>query len=121
MKTWVFFLFSYVRVCDNKGATGIDQKGKPMALRRVRIFVSGIVQGVCFRMYTEREARKLGLAGWVRNLPDGRVEILAEGESAVIDDLAAWSRKGPSMAKVTEIRVDEEEPLGDLGPFSTTY
>lgn len=92
-----------------------------MSLRRVRIFVSGRVQGVCFRMYTEQEARKLGLTGWVRNLTDGRVEILAEGEPGMIDDLVAWSRRGPVMAKVTDVCLDEEEPLGELGPFSTTY
>lgn len=85
------------------------------------MFISGRVQGVFFRLHTEREAQKLGLTGWVKNLPDGRVEILAEGESNRIDALAAWSRNGPPMAKVMELRLEEEGPLGDLDTFSTAY
>jgi acylphosphatase len=66
-------------------------------------FVSGRVQGVCFRMSTCQKAKILGLTGWVRNLEDGRVEVVASGEAPLIDDLRQWLSHGPEMAKVINV------------------
>jgi acylphosphatase len=73
-----------------------------------RFLVTGRVQGVGFRWFVERRARALGLAGWVRNLPDGSVEVAAAGDDAALDALRATLREGPSGARVMAVR---EEPL----------
>lgn len=70
-------------------------------------FVSGKVQGVWFRANTKQEADKLGLSGWVRNLEDGRVEVMVSGPRAKVDQLRAWLHQGPEQAKVTDVRVNE--------------
>jgi acylphosphatase len=85
---------------------------------RVHLLVSGIVQGVAFRAYTVDEARRLGLAGWVRNLPDGRVELEAEGERRAVEALAAWCRRGPPAAQVDDVAATWKAFAGDLGPFA---
>ncbi len=68
-----------------------------------RYRVSGHVQGVGFRAATLREATRLGLCGWVRNLPDGRVEVLAQGLDDQLQQLSAWLRHGPVGAKVAQV------------------
>ncbi|MGD0074029.1 MAG: acylphosphatase [Candidatus Binataceae bacterium] len=70
---------------------------------RMHILVSGRVQGVCFRGATIDEAQGLGLTGWVRNRPDGRVEIVAEGKRANLEMLEAWAHRGPRMARVDQV------------------
>ena len=87
-------------------------------LRRIRVTVSGRVQGVFFRAATQDKARSLGLAGWVRNLPDGRVELVAEGTDAAVSELLAWCRVGPRLARVDRCEVSEEQPSGDLVGFN---
>jgi acylphosphatase len=82
---------------------------------RVRVFVDGRVQGVGFRQSAAREAIGLGLQGWVRNLPDGRVEAVYEGTRAAVEDMIAWSRRGPGWAVVMDLTVREEEPQGERG------
>jgi len=77
----------------------------PTVGRRVR--VSGRVQGVFFRGWTRDEARQLGVAGWVRNCPDGSVEAHIEGEEAAVDQLIARMRSGPSGAEVDDLTVDD--------------
>jgi acylphosphatase len=86
---------------------------------RVHLLVSGLVQGVAFRAYTVEEARRLGLSGWVRNLPDGRVEAEAEGERAALEGLVRFCRRGPPAARVDGVEVEWGAPRGDLGPFAT--
>ena len=76
-----------------------------MGLKQVHVFVRGRVQGVYFRASTQREARRLGLTGWVRNRTDGGVEILAEGEEESLKDLIAWANRGPSAARVERVDV----------------
>ncbi len=71
--------------------------------KSINCFVSGRVQGVCFRMATCQQAKLLGLSGWVRNLDDGRVEVLACGEAPLLDELRKWLTHGPSMAKVLNL------------------
>jgi acylphosphatase len=84
---------------------------------RRRCFVSGRVQGVFFRACTAREANSLNVSGWVRNLPDGRVEALVEGEAAAVEALVRWLHRGSPLARVEGVEVREEEPRGDLCPF----
>jgi acylphosphatase len=67
---------------------------------RIEIRVRGRVQGVAFRWYTLQEARRLGLRGWVRNLPDGSVRIVAEGEREALEALLIWAEQGPPHASV---------------------
>lgn len=82
----------------------------------IHLLVSGIVQGVGYRAWTERTAHSLGLGGWVRNLHDGRVEIWAEGIPAALDELEARCRIGPRSAQVTSIERRDEAATG-LGHF----
>lgn len=89
-------------------------------LVRRRAVVDGRVQAVGFRWATEAEARRLGLAGFVRNLPDGSVEVEAEGQEAAVADLVAWLHSGPPSAVVRKVEVVEISPIGESG-FRTTY
>jgi acylphosphatase len=82
---------------------------------RCRVFVSGRVQGVWFRGTCARRATQAGVAGWARNLADGRVEAAFEGEREAVEELLAWCRTGPSGATVTGLEIIDEEPLGESG------
>jgi acylphosphatase len=83
------------------------------AVVRVRAVVSGRVQGVWYRESCRREAERLGVAGWVRNRPDGRVEIEAEGPRPAVDALLTWAGHGPPRAVVDRVAVDDRPPLGE--------
>jgi acylphosphatase len=80
---------------------------------RVRVFVSGLVQGVGYRYSTMNQAKYLRLGGWVRNLPDGRVEAVFEGNKQAVEAIIDWCRRGPTGAAVTELVLADEEPEGD--------
>lgn len=82
---------------------------------RVRVLVSGKVQGVFFRDTCRRVALEHNVAGWVRNLPDGRVEAVFEGPDDKVERLVAWSRRGPRSAVVTDVAVFSEAPEGLTG------
>src|SRR3954447_15178938 len=84
---------------------------RPMIRRRV--LVSGRVQGVWFRDSCRREARRQGVAGWVRNREDGRVEAVFEGDPDAVNTLVNWAQHGPPRARVTGIDVTDEEPAGE--------
>jgi acylphosphatase len=84
---------------------------------RVRLAVSGRVQGVAFRAATQRAAIRLRVAGWVRNRPDGSVEILAQGSPLAIDELTTWCRQGPPAARVDRVAVQREIVQDDLHGF----
>lgn len=86
-------------------------------MKRLRIRVSGDVQGVFYRHFASDEAKKLGVTGWIRNDPDGTVFMVVEGESAVIDKFLAWSKEGSPMANVEDIDVVEEEYIGESEGF----
>ena len=88
-------------------------------MRAVKIIVSGAVQGVFFRHETRGLARELGLKGWVKNLADGTVEIVAEGEEPSIQKIIQFSREGPQGASVTGIGVTEFD--GEAGMFEIRY
>ncbi|OFV86650.1 MAG: hypothetical protein A3J75_06100 [Acidobacteria bacterium RBG_16_68_9] len=85
------------------------------------ILVSGRVQGVGFRYATVNEARRLGLAGWVRNTPDERVEILAQGHRDAVRELLAWCHRGPRGALVTDLTHAEQPSAEPLSGFRITY
>jgi acylphosphatase len=73
----------------------------------IHAFVSGLVQGVCFRSATKAKAQDLNLKGWVRNLSDGRVEVLACGDQEAVLQLQTWLHQGPARAKVDNVEVRE--------------
>jgi acylphosphatase len=82
-----------------------------MALR-VSVVVSGRVQGVFFRASCAEEARRRGVGGWVRNLPDGRVEAVFEGDDAAVRAMVEWCRRGPPGARVEAVDARAEDPVG---------
>jgi acylphosphatase len=75
------------------------------------------VQGVYYRASTAEQARALGLSGWVRNLPDGRVELEAEGDATAVARLVDWLHAGPPAARVDDVAVSERDALGEAEPF----
>ncbi len=92
-----------------------------MARKRVVARVEGLVQGVYFRDYAQKEARALALSGWVRNRPDGSVEAVLEGEAEKVEAMIAWLHTGPPQAEVQEVQVTEEQPLNDKTAFAIRY
>jgi acylphosphatase len=88
---------------------------------RAHIFVSGRVQGVYFREKTRKKAQGLGVFGWVRNLSDGRVEAVFEGEKENVEKIIKWSKKGPFWAKVENLEVNREDYKGELENFEIKY
>ncbi|UCC41829.1 MAG: acylphosphatase [Candidatus Aminicenantes bacterium] len=88
---------------------------------RANIFVSGLVQGVFFRDHTQRWATSLNLTGWVRNLRDGRVELLAEGDKEKIDELISRLEEGPPLSQVDRVDVRWEDYKGEFEDFRITW
>ncbi len=78
--------------------------------RRMRILISGRVQGVFFRDSTREKAQALGLSGWIRNLPDGRVEAVVEGDEDRVAEMLSWCEEGPPDARVQNVSTENEEP-----------
>ena len=91
-----------------------------MGKSRARIVVSGYVQGVGFRYSAQREGARLGLAGWVRNLPSGQVEAEVEGDAKAVDAFIAWCHRGPITATVDSVEATRATFVGDLEDFSIT-
>jgi acylphosphatase len=92
-----------------------------MPSERLHAVVRGDVQGVGFRFFLMREARSLGLRGWVRNRDDGSVELVAEGPRRDLDRLLATASRGPSHARVSDVKSEWSSAAGDLEPFDLTY
>lgn len=84
-------------------------------MTRRRVVVHGLVQGVYFRDTTRRRAVSAGVAGWVRNRPDGTVEAVFEGEPAAVEQLVAFCREGPRSARVDRVEIESEPPEGLAG------
>jgi acylphosphatase len=82
---------------------------------RVRVQVRGRVQGVFFRAEARARAESLGVAGWIRNLQDGSVEAVFEGEDERVESMVGWCRRGPTGAEVEAVDVEHEEPVGEMG------
>lgn len=89
-----------------------------MALIGLHVFISGRVQGVSYRYSTLIQAQKLGLTGWVKNLYDGRVEALFEGEENLVNSMLGWCREGPAMAYVKDVETFKKEYSGQYKDFS---
>ncbi|MFZ5648556.1 MAG: acylphosphatase [Bacillota bacterium] len=85
---------------------------------RKHVFICGRVQGVYFRGNTMAMANKLSLRGWVRNLPDGRVEAVVEGDERAVEEMLKWCRTGTPPARVDKVTVIDEDFLGDFDNFS---
>ena len=90
-----------------------------MAKTRVHVFVSGRVQGVFFRQNTKQQAERLNVTGWVRNLPDGRVEAVFEGEETAVKALEEYCHHGPFSALVTNVDSIWEPYCGEFSDFET--
>lgn len=89
---------------------------EPMS-KQVHCIVKGRVQGVFFRASTQREAKRLGLSGWVKNLPDGGVEIVAEGEDDSLKDFLGWVQRGPTSARVDRVETRWRSFSGEYAEF----
>lgn len=90
-----------------------------MALIRVELRIHGRVQGVGYRASAARRAGQLGLSGYARNLDDGTVEVVAEGEESKIEELVDWCRTGPRLGRVTHVDIVPSPARGNLRGFST--
>ncbi len=88
---------------------------------RAHVFISGCVQGVFYRASTKNMAEQLGLKGWVRNISDGLVEAVFEGEENAVKDMISWCHKGPRSAEVSDVTVDYTKFLGEFEEFCITY
>jgi len=88
---------------------------------RAHIFIQGMVQGVFFRAKTRQKAKELRLTGWVKNLPDGRVEAVFEGEKEKVEQMIEWTQKGPLFSRVDDVKVDFEEYKGEFENFEIRH
>jgi acylphosphatase len=84
---------------------------------RYEVRVEGRVQGVNYRSFVQTSARTLGVSGWVRNARDGSVEVIAEGTPETLDEFVQQVRKGPALARVTDVQVDRKDAEGAPDPF----
>lgn len=89
-----------------------------MAKVGLHVYITGRVQGVNYRYSTVQQAQMLGLSGWVKNLYDGRVEALFEGEEGTVDKMLSWCYQGPPMAYVTDVEVFKQNYTGDFEGFT---
>lgn len=90
-------------------------------MKRIEATVHGRVQGVSFRYYTHLEARRLGLAGWVANHPNGTVKVVAEGTQEALDQLVDFLHRGPSAARVNKVDVSWIDATHEFNGFSVRY
>ena len=88
---------------------------------RAHVVIHGLVQGVFFRAGTRDEAIRLGVGGWVRNLPDGSVEAVFEGEKKKVEEIIGWSHRGPTGARVSSVDITWEEFKGEHRRFDIRY
>jgi acylphosphatase len=90
-------------------------------MKRMHVFISGRVQGVFFRAYTRETAMTLNLTGWVRNLYDGSVEAVFEGDDTNVQSMLEWCKKGPPHAVIRHVDASEEPYTGEFRDFRITY
>ncbi len=89
-----------------------------MGIIRYHLIIKGRVQGVGYRMSAYNAAIDLGITGWVRNLHDGNVEVLAESDKATLEEFVLWAKKGPGYAKVSEVNTEELSATGEFTKFN---
>ena len=87
-------------------------------MKRIHVYISGLVQEVFFRAATRRAAADLNLTGWVRNMDDGHVEVVLEGDEADVDKMIEWCKVGPPAARVEKVTTAEEHYTGGFPDFS---
>jgi len=92
-----------------------------MSKQRIRIFVKGKVQGVFFRQALKVMAKKNDVFGWVKNLKDGRVEAILEGDEDKVNRLIEWSHGGPANARVEDVEIQNEKFIGEFSKFDVLY
>lgn len=88
-----------------------------MTKRQVRLSITGLVQGVYYRITMQKTAAMLGVSGWVRNVEDGSVEAIIEGEGEAVRRVIEWCAKGPDEARVDSVKEDEGKPTGEFSTF----
>ncbi|MCP3951391.1 MAG: acylphosphatase [Desulfobacterales bacterium] len=88
---------------------------------RAHVIIHGRVQGVFFRLETQKAARQFGVTGWVRNLSDGNVEAVMEGSAAAVDALFDWCGRGPRLARVDKVDIIRASYVGEYDSFEVTY
>ena len=88
---------------------------------RVHVIVEGHVQGVCFRMDTRRAALERGVTGWVRNLRDGTVEAVFEGDEVSVRSMIEWCEGGPRLARVSDVAAERHPYTGEFDSFEITF
>ena len=88
-----------------------------MAQKQIHLIVRGRVQAVFYRASAQREAKRLGITGWVKNRPDGSVEIVAEGEEDQVKDFLSWAQHGPSTARVDKVETRWRSYTGEFAEF----
>ncbi len=88
---------------------------------RKHIYISGRVQGVGFRANARQKAQAYGIKGWIKNLFDGRVEAVVEGEQDSVQKMVNYLKRGPSFANVTDVEINDEPPTGNFNTFSIKY
>lgn len=91
-----------------------------MSFSKAHLIISGRVQGVGFRMFTKIKAENLGLSGWVRNLKDGRVEVVLVGPGEKIEEMLSWLKQGSPLARVEEVKIDGKKVI-KKDPFSGQF
>ena len=92
-----------------------------MAAKRAHVYISGRVQGVSFRYYTLRQASKQGVKGWVKNLPDGRVEAVFEGPEEKVQQMVDWCQQGSPAAQVEEVQINWSAAQNEWSGFNVRY
>jgi acylphosphatase len=90
-------------------------------MRELHLTIHGVVQGVSFRYYTQKQAQSLGLSGYVRNLPDGRVEVVAQGDEQSLEKLLEWCTNGPDHARVEKVESKWRKPETEFAGFEIKY
>lgn len=92
-----------------------------MNKRRTHVWIKGRVQGVFFRAYARDAAQRLGVSGWVRNLPDGRVEAVFEADADRVERMVAWCHEGSPMGRVDNVEILEEVYKGEFDGFAISH
>jgi acylphosphatase len=96
-------------------------QGRKTEHLRAQVVIHGLVQGVFFRASTREEAIRLNVGGWVRNLPDGSVQALFEGEKKKVEEIIGWCHRGPSGAVVSKVDIQWEQYTGEYQHFDIRY
>jgi len=92
-----------------------------MTRTRAHLFISGMVQGVCYRAYARDAAKQFGLVGWVRNLRNGKVEAVVEGPREIVERFISWCHEGPRYANVSDVNVEWERPSGEFKDLDISF